>query len=190
MAQTSSIALLQTVSSFYSTIAGDTGPNLIKFKGVDQYFGAGGGGYVICSSFSSSSATAQPSIITLPNGSRFDPHQTYAGPQTPGIFTVSVTLIPNRVAIAAGTYTLNQTESAIQYYHRSAMYLLNRQGELTGANADEDVTTATARLIGIDASWGMPKQIPTTLGGVGQNTRGVESMNLTFTFDMLTKWSW
>lgn len=181
------LATIQIIDNFY--VAG-AGGGVVQMRGREHYFGIGGGGCLIRFVYATPSAKSAVSSIILPNGAKYDPYQTYAGPQTPGMLDVSVTLTPDHAGIAAGTYTLNQTESAIQYYHRRVMTFLNKRGEITGANADNDLVTATARLIGIEADWKHPKQIPSVLGGQGQNTPGVVTASFVFTFDMLTPWEW
>lgn len=180
----SSLDLLHTISSFYDATSLDV-TSIIYF--VHAGFSTG---VTIKFTGMTPSASASKSSRILPNGSKYDPYQTYAGPQTPGELVIEVAWVPNWERINAGAFTRNQTETTIQGLYYESMYMLNRRGELTGANASSDVTTATARLIDVSIRWGMPKQIPTILGGTGQANRGIEYARVSYKFDMLTEWSW
>lgn len=176
--------LIHTVREFYI-------PNAEYMSGLPFHNGNtfDNGGYTIFNAgLTTSSASIPASTIRLPNGTKYDPHQTYRAPDTPGQCVVSVILKPHAQYIAIGETTLNQTEAAIQAYHRFAMTALGERGTLYAIAANNKTAIATARLIGISDNQRYPKQVPIIMGGGGATTPGITYLTMEFTFDLITRW--
>lgn len=176
--------LIHTVREFYI-------PDADYVSGIPFHngFQFDSGGYTVYNAgLTTSSASISAPSIRLPNGAKYDPYQTYRAPDTPGQCVVTVHLIPYTQYISNGTTTLNQTEAAIQAYHRFAMTALGERGVLYAIAANNKTATATARLIGISDNQRYPKQVPITMGGTGTAAPGITYLIMEFTFDLITRW--
>lgn len=171
--------MLQTLSSFEMS----TLPYAVSFFGTINS-GTGGSASIRPYRYPTTTNTARSSIL-LPNGTKYDPHQTYDAPQTPGVLSYSVVLKP------ASSSNQELVESAITgYYNDFCVQAWGKRGTLVGAAYGISTSTsATARLIRVSMEWGLPKQIPTDIGGSGSATPGVKTAIVNFEFDLLTSWS-
>lgn len=173
--------LLQTIYSFEISAA----PFVLPIYGQIPTT-VGGGGSLL------STPTAYPTVsgetrrsMVLPNGSKYDPYGSYDAPVTPGDAIVVVRLRPGAGGIAGA---LEDTEKAIAtYYNEYAMQFMGKRGTLYGAAQNiSSGTEATARLIRVQMDWGLPWQLPTDIGGLGNGTPGIKTALVTFTFDLIT----
>lgn len=173
--------LLQTLYTFEISAS----PFVLTFNGAIQTTIGGGGSVLIKpAAYPTYSGETRRSIV-LPNGSKFDPYQTYDAPVTPGEAIVVVRLKPGSTSIPGA---LEDTEKAIAtYYNEYAMQFVGKRGTLYGAAQNiSSSTEATARLIRVQMDWGLPWQIPTDIGGGGNATPGIKTALVTFTFDLIT----
>ena len=130
------------------------------------------------------SPRAQGSIV-LPNGSKYDPHQSYDSPLTPK------ELIVRRILKPVPTEALEDTEASItSWYNSNIVARLGQRGTLYGTAYYIPNSSATARLLQATLDWSLPRQIVTNIGGLGNATPGIKTALLTLTFDMLTEWTY
>lgn len=191
--------LIQFISGFQADYDNPSASSLpigwVSFHQTGTSAGSGGTGFINVRFDRCESTINNPAgTIPLPNGTKYDPHQIYDVPKVPGSVSVYVWLIPAAELIAASSTTLNRTESAIMAFYAGASALVGFRGTLSGRHAYHDDTqklaTATARLVGLDANWNPPKQVPVPWGPGVHQTKGLEAVNVKFTFDLLTNWEW
>lgn len=182
MPTTVSQNLIQLIHDFYIAESVD-GPT------VGMGFYATGEFLAIISGKVESSISNPISSIVLPNGSKYDPHGTYAAPKVPGSVSFEVVLRA-RQDIEVSATDRNNLETEIMGVFAGWSTLIGYRGILYGAFADTKPSEATARFTGLSANWGMPKQISRFRGGPGKTTRGIETATLKLSFDLLSNWTW
>ncbi len=170
--------LLQTLHAFTTA----SSPYNLTFFGS---LTSGSGNVLIRPYTYPTETTRVPNSIILPNGSKYDPWQTYDAPLTPKTLSYSVILKP----ATAGS---ENTEAAITgYYNSFSVQFVGLRGTLNGASYGiVSGPTATARLLQAKMVWDLPRQIPTAIGGEGSATPGIKTAVITYTFDLLTTWDY
>lgn len=186
MPTTVSQNLIQLIHAFYIAESVDGPDSSMGFYATGQYL-------AIIPGKVESSISNPISSIVLPNGSKYDPHGTYAAPKVPGSVSFEVVLRARRDIEVSAT-DRNNLETEIMSVFAGWSTLIGYRGILYGAFghyfSDTKQAEATARFTGLSANWGMPKQISTLFGGPGKTTRGIETATLKLSFDLLSNWTW
>jgi hypothetical protein len=122
--------------------------------------------------------------IMLPNKVKYDPYQTYQSPQVPGITVITQKYIPKPGIDLSGA----EVEISSAFDNTSAN--VGIRGILTVGSNYGSQYTSTARLIGVsfEAFHKFPRQIPTSVGGVGTATAASKGGVMKYTFDQITNW--
>lgn len=186
MPTTTSQNLIQLIHSFYISDYIEQPASGLGFYATGQYLSITPGRV-------DSSISNPSSSIILPNGAKFDPHGAYAAPKVPGRVSFEIVL-KARQDIAVSPSERNSLETEIMSFYANCSSLIGYRGTLYGVFghyfSDNRPAEATARFTGLSADWGMPKQIPTFIGGPGKTTKGIESAIFKLEFDLITNWSW
>lgn len=166
-------SLLQTFTTFDMSVS----PYTLTLYGT-----AGGQIYITPVAYPTVSGETRGSIV-LPNGVKYDPHQTYAAPQILGTVDAVLNIRPLNLS------ALEDTEDSITRYYYTCISCLGIRGTLYSGGYYPTSASATARLLKIKMDWNLPKQIPTSIGGTGNAAPGIKTATITLTFDLITAWT-
>lgn len=194
-------AYSQNLVQFISAFDGDYDNPSIEFLPIGyinfhttSYWQFAGGRLLTRFDHCDSGMSTPAGSVILPNGSKYDPYQVYNAPQVPGTVDVYFWMLPDHASINAAAVTLNQTETAIMAYYAWISSLIGYRGTLYGwmssAYNSELGATATARFTGLSTTWGPPKQVPSAYGAGAGQTKGIESLFIKASFDLITNWAW